>query len=164
MFFQESGFDLQQDYASTTYSHIQDSGPDQLPANANFSLISANNASIVANGSATTTITLDGYDLSNRPTAVSGQTVLFFTTAGSISTSTDNGDGSYSATLTAPISIGTATISATLDGATVSDTAAVSLIADTPSIATSRINADTASLPASGLDTSVITVQLSDIN
>lgn len=164
LFFQESGFDLQQDYASTTYSHIQDSGPDQLPANANFSLISANNASIVANGSATTTITLDGYDLSNRPTAVSGQTVLFFTTAGSISTSTDNGDGSYSATLTAPISIGTATISATLDGATVSDTAAVSLIADTPSIATSRINADTASLPASGLDTSVITVQLSDIN
>lgn len=80
------------------------------------SSLAAAPATIAADGVAASTLTLTLRDALNNP--VSGQAVAFASTLGGVtfSTVTDNGDGSYTATLTGTTA-GAAAVSATLGGA-----------------------------------------------
>ena len=84
--------------------------------------------------------------------------------AGSLSDVTDNGDGTYTATLTAPTSTTTpdATIFYALDGTTGADTATVSFVPGAPSPDTSEIAAEPIFIPADGTSTSFVTITVRD--
>jgi CxxC motif-containing protein (DUF1111 family) len=85
------------------------------PAN---STISPAITSLTANGSNTQVITLQARDANDNNETKGGATVIFSISAGTgrLSATTDNGDGSYSATLTAPATAGTGTITAKING------------------------------------------------
>src|SRR5690606_859987 len=110
------------------------------------------------------TITVQLRDDGNEVYAASGGTVTLSTTAGSLGAVTDNGDGTYTATLTAPTSVGSATISGTLDGEPFTDTAVVAFVAGTASGANSTISVSPNNLEADGTSQSTVTVTLRDAN
>ena len=90
------------------------------------STFSASPTSILANGSSTSTVTLHLKDaFGNDLTAGDGATYVFSTDRGSVGSATNNGDGTYSATLTSSTSAGTATVSATRNAAAFSNSTAV---------------------------------------
>jgi hypothetical protein len=128
------------------------------------STISASPTSIVANGTTTSTITVQLRDLNNNPLTMSGGTVALSTTHGTLGAVTDHTNGSYSATLTSVTTAGTATISGTLAGSAITDTATVEMTPGPVSLATSTIESQFSSLVANGTTTSTITVQLKDAN
>ena len=79
--------------------------------------VSVGTASITADGSSTSLITLDTLD----NTAI-GETVVFSATgAGTIGVTADVGDGTYTATYTSSTTAGTVTITATIGGVAVTD-------------------------------------------
>ena len=122
------------------------------PISAASSTISASPASIPANGS-TTTVTLHAKDLDGGAIANGGDTVTLATTAGTLGPVTDNGDGTYTASLTSPASVGQATISGTIAGAAVSTNATVSFTLPTNVVTTTATT--TVTLPASTVTTTV---------
>ena len=85
------------------------------------STVSPATATAPADGTSTRTITVQARDYNNTNVTVGGESVVFSTTAGTVSAATDNGNGTYSATWTAPSSVGsgTATVTATLGGGNV---------------------------------------------
>lgn len=94
-----------------------------------MSTVTANPASIVANGSSTSTITVQHVIAGGTNVTTGGATVVLSTTAGTLSTPVDNGNGTYTATLTSPTTAATATITGTLNGASLSSAATVMLTA-----------------------------------
>ena len=92
------------------------------------STISVAPGSIVADGSSTATVTVRLKDSLGNNLTSSGGTVGLSTTAGSLSLVTDNGDGTYTATLTSPTTAGNASITGTLNGIGLATSAAVSLV------------------------------------
>ena len=72
--------------------------------------------------------------------------------------------GTYMATLTSSTSAGTATISGTINGTPMTNTAAVTFTPGSISAATSTITANPTSIAANGTSTSLITVQAKDSN
>ena len=89
-------------------------------ASAANSTISPAVASLTANGGSTEVITVQARDASNNNILTGGATVVFSRSGtGTISGTTDNGNGTYSATLTAPTGVGSGTITATLNGTSV---------------------------------------------
>ena len=128
------------------------------------STISSSPASISANGTSTSTITVQLKDANGTDLTIGGDIVTLSTTAGSLGSVTDNNNGTYAATLTSSTTIETATISGTLNGAgnNITDTATVSFVASSASPATSTITASPTSIPANGISTSIISVQLKD--
>lgn len=95
------------------------------PASGTTSEITANPTSIDADGSSTSTITVLLRDAFGNTLTAGGATVVLSTTLGTLGAVTDNGNGTYSATLTSSTTAGTATISGTVNGAAISDTATV---------------------------------------
>ena len=93
-----------------------------FPATSN---ISASPTAILADGISSSTITVQAKDNVGNNATVGGATVTLATTLGSISSVTDNGNGTYTATVTSSTTAATATVSGTLDGLTISDTAFV---------------------------------------
>lgn len=89
------------------------------------STISASPTSIVANGTSTSTITVQLKDATGTNVTEGGDTVTLATTRGSLSAVIDNDDGTYTATLTSSNTTGTATISGTVNGAAMTSTATV---------------------------------------
>ena len=85
----------------------------------------AASSSIVADGASTTAITVGLKDSYGNSLTSGGATVALATTGGTLSSVTDYGDGSYSATLTAPVTPGSATVSGTVNAAPIAATAAV---------------------------------------
>ena len=133
------------------------------PASGATSVITANPTSIAADGSSTSTITVELRDANDNPLTGGGASVALSTTAGTLSGVTDNGNGTYTAILTSPSSPGSATISGTVNGSAISDTALVTFTGPGPaSGATSQITASPTSIPADGSSTSTITVELRD--
>ncbi|WP_036694161.1 Ig-like domain-containing protein, partial [Paenibacillus tyrfis] len=57
-----------------------------------------------------------------------GAAVAITSTLGTVSAVTDKQDGTYTATLTAPTTVGTATISATVGGSAIASTASVQFV------------------------------------
>lgn len=92
------------------------------------STITAAASSITANGTSTTTITVQLKDVNGNNLTTGGNTVTLSTTAGTLSSVTDNGNGTYTATLTSSTSITTATITGTVDGPAISDDAQVQFV------------------------------------
>ena len=88
------------------------------PVSAANSTIIPATASLTANGSSKQVITVQARDANNNNETNGGATVVFSVSSGTgkISVTTDNGDGTYSATLTAPASSGTGTVTARLNG------------------------------------------------
>ena len=131
------------------------SSTDRLEA----STVSSAAASLAVSGTTTVTVQLrDG----NGNITTSGGRVRLFTDHGSLGSVTDNNDGTYTATYTAPTVIGSATITASIDGRMLSDTAEVDVVAGTADATKSTISISRATLPADGASTGTITVQLAD--
>jgi adhesin/invasin len=105
--------------ADTFNSRIVEVSPEG-PVSAAESTITSSAASIFADGSSTATITVQGEDANGNLETSGGATVTIASTLGTVSGVTDNGDGTYTATLTSAASPGTADVSATINGAPVS--------------------------------------------
>ena len=130
------------------------------------SVLAATPSSIVADGVAASQITLSLKDVNDNP--VRGQNITFNTTlAGStVSTVTDNGDGSYTAQLTGTTA-GSESITVSVGGAALGVAAAtVTLTADAGNLdaAKSALAATPATIVADGAAASVITLSLKDRN
>lgn len=85
------------------------------------STISASPSVILNDGFSTSTITVQLKDSEGNNRTIGGETVVLSTTDGSLGSVTDNGDGTYTATLTSSVVAGTATISGTLDAVAITD-------------------------------------------
>jgi hypothetical protein len=96
-------------------------------ADAAHSTISPASASITANGTSTQVITVQARDASNNNITTGGSPVVFSLSGpGSISGTTDNGNGTYTATVTSPTTLGAGTVTATLGGTPVGTAVALS--------------------------------------
>lgn len=85
---------------------------------AGYSTISPTITNVVADGVSTRTITVQAKDEGGANITTGGDTVAFYTTVGTLSSTTDNNDGTYVATWTAPTSTAkrVAYVWATLNG------------------------------------------------
>jgi len=83
------------------------------------STVAVSSNSIPANNTTTSTITVQAVDTFGNSMARGGETVTISATSGAVSAVTDNADGTYSATIKSPTN-GSATISATIGGTTIS--------------------------------------------
>lgn len=137
-----------------------------LPPSPEFTTITASPNNILADGSSTSEITITLRDEIDNPVTTGGFTVNLSTTAGTLNGITDNGDGTYTATLTSSTSEETATISGTLEGENIDDTAEVNFVTEVlaPSPEFTTINASPNNILADGSSTSEITVTLRDEN
>jgi hypothetical protein len=98
-------------------------------ASVSTSQISASPASITANGSSTATITVQLKDASGTNLAGGGETIVLTTNHGTLLGSVlDNNNGTYTQTLRSSLIGETATISGTLNGVSILDTATVIFI------------------------------------
>ena len=88
------------------------------------SQLSAAPNAVIADGTSTATVTLQLLDQNNNQITTGGENVIFSTTAGTLSSVTDNGDGTYSATLTSSTPA-TATLTASVSGVSITDDAQV---------------------------------------
>ena len=97
------------------------------PTNGNTTLVAAP-TSVVADGSTTSsvTVTLEQMLGGNLLTASGGTVALSSTGSATIGAVTDNGDGTYTATVTNTVAE-SVTISGTLDGVSITDTSTVTL-------------------------------------
>ena len=137
------------------------------PGDVTKSIITADPEEITANGSSTSTITVQLKDSNGNDLTASGGVVTLSTTAGSLdsATATDNDDGTYTGTLTSSTTAETATITGKLDGTNITDDATVDFIVGTTGDVTkSIITAAPEEITANGSSTSTITVQLKDSN
>lgn len=81
------------------------------------SVITVSESAIIANGSATTVATLQLKDAFGNNRVTGGETVVISTTNGTFTGLTsDTGTGTFTRTLTAPTTVGSATLSATVNG------------------------------------------------
>jgi CxxC motif-containing protein (DUF1111 family) len=91
------------------------------PVSAAHSVISPALVSLTANGTNSQVITVQARDANNVNETNGGATVVFSVSSGTgtIGSTTDNGNGTYGATLKAPTSAGSGTVTATLNGTAV---------------------------------------------
>ncbi|MEJ2152679.1 MAG: invasin domain 3-containing protein, partial [Gemmatimonadota bacterium] len=105
------------------------------------STITANPTSIPADGASTSTITVQLKDGGGSNETNGGDLVTLSTTAGTLSSVTDNNDGTYTATLTSSTTAGTATITGTVNGGPIASSAAVTFSAGSADLAiTAAVN------------------------
>ncbi len=99
------------------------------PASGATSQITASPTSIPANGSSTSTLTVQLKDAFGNNRTAGGEAVTLSRSPalGTLSAVTDNGNGTYTATLSSGTTPGTVTISGMVNGAGITDTATVSL-------------------------------------
>ena len=128
------------------------------------STISSAASAIIADGVSTTTITVQAIDSNGINLTSGGDAVVLTTTAGTLSPVTDNGNGTYSATLTAPTAIGTATITGSVNTAAITDNAIVEFTSGTASPINSTISSAAPAIVANGTSTTIITVEAIDAN
>ncbi|WP_045859381.1 invasin domain 3-containing protein [Teredinibacter purpureus] len=91
-------------------------------ATGNNSTISASPTAIAATGASTSIITVQAKDGADANISVGGSTIILNTDKGSLGSISDNGDGTYTATLTSNTTVATATISGSIDGNTMLST------------------------------------------
>ncbi|MGH7563979.1 MAG: invasin domain 3-containing protein, partial [Gemmatimonadota bacterium] len=93
------------------------------------SSITADPVSIPADGNSTARIDVRLRDEAGVPLSVGGDDVDLSTTLGTLGAVRDNRDGTYTATLRSTVAPGSATISGTVNGASITDTATVAFAA-----------------------------------
>src|SRR5690606_7929761 len=121
------------------------------------STITADPSTITTDGSSTITVQLK--DAAGNNLTAPGGTVVLTTTLGTLDDFQDNADGTYTATLSSTIP-GTATISGTLDGDNLADTAGVEISVGAASLASPTLPSSDPTITTDG--SSTITVQLKD--
>ncbi|WP_404273279.1 Ig-like domain-containing protein [Yersinia similis] len=129
------------------------------------SMLVAAPVNIEANGSDTSVVTLTLRDSNNNP--VTGQTVAFTSTLGTLDNVTEQASGVYTATLTAGTVSGVASLSVSVGGNALGVTpATVTLNGDSGNLSTtnSTLVAAPVNIEANGSDTSVVTLTLRDNN
>lgn len=104
-------------------------GAVAIAADPTKSTLTANPTSIVANGTTTSTITVQLKDSSNVNLTSSGGTVVVTTTAGTLGTVVNNNNGTYTVTLTSSSTTGTATLGFSINGTTATATVTVAFTA-----------------------------------
>ncbi len=117
---------------------------------------------IIADGVSTSEITVLLRDQSGAPLLFGGHQVALNTTGGTLGTVSDEGNGTYTATLTAPTVVGTASITGTVDGDPIGGSTTVQFVPGPASPRTSTIETDPSFLNADGTSTSTVTVRLLD--
>ena len=95
------------------------------PASPATSTITAAPTTITADGTSTSVVTVQLKDAFGNNLTAGGATVTLATTAGTLGNVTDNGNGTYTATLTSAAAPGTATITGKLGGVDIVDTETV---------------------------------------
>lgn len=131
-----------------------------LPASPETSSIEAGPSTIEADGASTSTITVRLRDAEGNPLPEGGDDVGLSASAGTLSTVSDEGDGTYSATLTSAASPGTAEVTGTVNGEAIDDAAEVEFTSGTPSAGET-----TAQVPAGTVDEpTTITITVRDAN
>lgn len=133
-----------------------------LPASATATTIEASPASVEADGTSQSTITVRLKDMYGNPINKGTDSVTIHTTAGSISSVTNHNNGTYTALLTAPTSLGTAAVSGTLNGTALQQTAAVAFVPGAASPSASTLEVSKSSMTADGQETATVTVRLKD--
>ncbi|WP_193726593.1 invasin domain 3-containing protein [Paenibacillus guangzhouensis] len=128
-----------------------------------LSTVEANSGSLTADGASKTLITVKLIDAQGHALTSGGATVSIATTLGTLGAVKDNGDGTYTAQLTAPTTLGMATISATVGGQSIASKATVQFVVGAPSTALSTVEAGSGTLTADGTSQTPITVKLIDV-
>jgi adhesin/invasin len=156
---------------TVTQGGLTTTGADRLAvtvspaaASASDSVISASPASITANGVATSTITVQAKDAFGNNRTSGGSTVVLNASRGSLGTVSDAGNGTYTATLTAASSTGTASITGTLGGSPIGTPTSVAFVPGVANAAHSVITTASGSLTANGTSTTAVTLRLKDVN
>ncbi|HEX6307188.1 MAG TPA: Ig-like domain-containing protein [Longimicrobiales bacterium] len=137
-----------------------------LTANPTTTTIDADSTFMTANGISATLITVTARDANGNPVGASAGPVTLATTLGSLSASgvQDNGDGTYTDTLTAGTVTGTSIVSGTLNGAPIGDSVRVEFRPGRADPTTTTLSADSASIAANGVSATIVTVALLDAN
>jgi hypothetical protein len=155
----------------TTWAQAVPSSNPPGPASATHSeMISATPASIVASGASTSVVKMQARDLNGVNLTSGGSTVAFATTAGTMSGTTDNGDGTYQATLTSSTTVANATVTAKLGGTAIATigtatnlaSLTVNFVLGPVSATTSTAVANPTTVAADGSSPSTITVTAMD--
>ncbi|MES1247893.1 MAG: invasin domain 3-containing protein, partial [Actinomycetota bacterium] len=129
-------------------------------ASAATSTITVGSPTLTADGTSTTVVTVHAKDANGNTITTGGDLVTLSSSQGSLSSVTDNGDGTYTATLTAPTTVSTASIGGTLNGLPLTASATVGFVAGPA--AKVVYTSGTANV-ASG-STKTLTVQIEDAN
>ncbi|MEW5928542.1 MAG: invasin domain 3-containing protein [Gemmatimonadota bacterium] len=129
-------------------------------AAAGSSTLAASPASITADGTSASTLTVQLRDPYGNAVGASAGTVVLSATSGTLSAVTDNGNGTYTATLTAPTTVGSATVGGTLDGGALAGTATVAFVPG----AAARYTVTPSAATATAGSTVTVTAQLVDAN
>jgi adhesin/invasin len=132
------------------------------PVSAAKTTISASPTSITANGTSTSTITVDAKDANGNNLTSSGGTVVLHTTLGTLSAVTDKGNGTYTATLTSSTTAGTASITGTIVGNTIGNPTTVAFVPGSVSATQSSVVAAPTSQTADGVSQIALTVTAKD--
>lgn len=111
-------------------------GSVPVTASTSTSTITASPTSIAANGITTSVITVQLKQANGTNLTSTGGTVVITTNKGSISSVTDNNNGTYTAILTSSTFVETATLNYTLNGSNGTNTAAVNFTAATNPVIT----------------------------
>jgi hypothetical protein len=104
--------------------------------------ITADPDEILADGTSTSQITVQAIDEDGNTITNGGATVTLSATGGSLTGVTDNNDGTYTATLTSSTAPGSVTITGTVNGESISDTAEVLFSPEEGAIYFSRQSGD----------------------
>src|SRR5262249_29184760 len=129
-------------------------------ASATTSTLTVGSPTLTADGTSTTTVTVHAKDANGNALSGGGDIVSLSSSHGSLSSVTDNGDGTYTATLTAPTSVSTAAIGGFLDGLPLTASATVDFV---PGPAAAVVYTSNANDVASG-STKALTAQIEDAN
>jgi len=133
-------------------------------ADAAQSIITASPASVLADGAAASTITIQTKDAQGNNLTTGGETIVLAQNGSStLSGVTDVGDGTYTATAT-NFSAETVTISGTLNGTSITDVGSITFTPGTATTAQTTITVSPSTVTADGTSTSTITVQSKDSN
>ncbi|MCR2805246.1 invasin domain 3-containing protein [Paenibacillus soyae] len=133
-----------------------------LPASAATTTIEASPASIAADGTSQSTLTVRLKDMYGNAISKGTDSVTLATTLGTLSAVTNHNNGTYTARLTAPTSLGTATVSGTLNGSALQQKATVAFVPGAASPSASSFIVSKSVLTANGQDSATITVRLRD--
>ena len=123
-------------------------GAVAIAADPTKSTITANPTSILANGTTTSTITVQLKDSSNANLSSSGGTIIVTTTAGTLGTVVNNNNGTYTVTLTSSTTAGTATLGFSINGTTASGSNSTATVNFTAASASPVVTNSVSSLSA----------------
>jgi adhesin/invasin len=132
------------------------------PASGATTTIDAVPDSVPADGTSTATVTVAVFDALGNPRSAGGDLVALSTTAGALGPVSDHADGTYSASLTAPSAAAVATVSGTVEGLAITDTATVTFTAVEPIPSALEFDQEPSTTVAGGAVTPAVSVRVVD--